>query len=129
MLDDVLASVEAAHDLDVDLVVVGDCSPDDNVRALVATVREALTNAGRHAGVSTASVYIEVERDRVTAFVRDRGAGFDPDQVDGDRRGIADSIRGRLRRHGGSATLITEPGGGTEWELAVPLRDDDPETS
>ena len=47
--------------------------------------------------------------------------------VAGDRRGIADSIRGRLRRHGGTATLVTAPGDGTEWELVVPLdgQDDD----
>ena len=127
MLDDVLGSVEAAHELDVELVVVGDCRVDDDVQALVAAVREALTNAGKHAGVATASVFVEVAGGEVTAFVRDRGAGFDPGAVEGDRRGIADSIRGRLRRHGGTATLVTAPGNGTEWELTVPLaRHEDP---
>ena len=127
LLDDVLAQVEAAHELDVELVVVGDAAPSDDVRALVAAVREALTNAGKHAGVTTASVYVEVVDATLVAFVRDRGAGFDAAAVAGDRRGIADSIRGRLRRHGGTATLVTAPGDGTEWELVVPLdgQDDD----
>ena len=124
LLDDVLVAVEAAHDLDVELVVVGECAVDEDVRALVGAIREALTNAGKHAGVPTASVYVEVEEDRVTAFVRDRGDGFDTDLVADDRRGIADSIRGHLRRHGGTATLSTAPGDGTEWELAVPLAGD-----
>lgn len=132
LLDDVLAQVEAAHELDVELVVVGDATPDEDVRALVAAVREALTNAGKHAGVATASVYVEVVDDDLVAFVRDRGAGFDADAVAGDRRGIADSIRGRLRRHGGTATLHTAPGDGTEWEFVLPLRSeptDDPTES
>ncbi len=128
LLDDVLAQVEAAHELDVELVVVGDVPVDDDVRALVAAVREALTNTGKHAGVTSASVYVEVVDDDLLAFVRDRGAGFDADEVATDRRGIADSIRGRLRRHGGTASLVTSPGDGTEWELIVPLtRDDDEE--
>ncbi len=121
-LDDVLAEVEAAHELDVELVVVGDAALDDDTRALVAAVREALTNAGKHAAVSDASVYVEVEDDQVVAFVRDRGAGFAPDEVGPDRHGVDESIRGRLRRHGGTATLVTAPGEGTEWELTVPLR-------
>ena len=129
LLDDVLAQVEAAHELDVELVIVGDAAPDEDVRALVAAVREALTNAGKHAGVTTASVYVGVVDDDLVAFVRDRGAGFDADAIAGDRRGIADSIRGRLRRHGGTATLHTAPGEGTEWEFVLPLRtepSDDP---
>ncbi len=129
LFDDVLATVEAAHELDVDLVVVGDAAVDDDVRALAAAVREALTNAGKHAGVTTASVYVEVVDDELVAFVRDRGDGFDAADVASDRRGIADSIRGRLRRHGGTATLVTAPGDGTEWELVVPLDAEEKETS
>ena len=37
-----------------------------------------------------------------TVFVRDRGVGFDPDAVPDDRQGIAESITGRMERHGGS---------------------------
>jgi signal transduction histidine kinase len=52
--------------------------------------------------------------------VRDEGKRFDPDQVPTDRRGIADSIRGRIRRHGGSATIVSSPGDGTEVQLRLP---------
>jgi signal transduction histidine kinase len=56
----------------------------------------------------------------VSLWIRDRGAGFDPDGVAPDRRGLADSIRGRMERVGGSATIVSAPGEGTEVELRLP---------
>jgi signal transduction histidine kinase len=64
-------------------------------------------------------VYVEVEDGVVEAFVRDRGKGFDPSSVYGDRRGIADSIIGRMARHGGTAKVRSEPGEGTEVSLRM----------
>jgi signal transduction histidine kinase len=37
-----------------------------------------------------------------------------------DRRGIAESIEGRMTRAGGSATVTSSPGEGTEVELLLP---------
>ena len=48
------------------------------------------------------SLFVEVEPTQVSVFVRDRGKGFDPDAVAGDRKGIAESIRARMARHGGN---------------------------
>ena len=67
-------------------------------------------NAAKHAGVTTVSVYAEVEPDQVTAFVRDQGRGFDPASVDGDRRGITESILGRMERAGGTGSVESSPG-------------------
>jgi signal transduction histidine kinase len=53
-------------------------------------------------------------------FVRDRGAGFDPTAVSADRQGIAESIRGRMERAGGAATVTAAPGEGVEVELRIP---------
>jgi signal transduction histidine kinase len=66
------------------------------------------------------SVYLEVEPDQVTVFVRDRGRGFDLEEVPSSRRGIADSIVGRMDRAGGKAVIQSEPGSGTEVELVMP---------
>jgi len=52
-------------------------------------------------------------------FVRDRGPGFDPERVPDDRRGVRESIVGRMERHGGHAVLHTAPGEGTEVELVM----------
>jgi signal transduction histidine kinase/phage shock protein PspC (stress-responsive transcriptional regulator) len=115
--------VESVHGIEVDVVTVGDCPVDDRVEALVSAAREAVVNAAKHAGVPTVSVFVEAEDGCVTAFVRDRGAGFDPDAVPDDRRGIAESIRQRVQRHGGRVTITSEPGGGgTEVALEVPIR-------
>jgi len=45
--------------------------------------------------------------------------GFDPDHVPADRRGVRESIVGRMERHGGRAVLHTAPGEGTEIELVM----------
>jgi signal transduction histidine kinase len=65
------------------------------------------------------SLYAEVEPDRVSVFVRDRGVGFDRDAVADDRHGVQGSIVGRMERHGGTATVHSAPGAGTEVELTM----------
>jgi phage shock protein PspC (stress-responsive transcriptional regulator)/uncharacterized protein (DUF2267 family) len=119
-LERVVTEVEDRHDVQVDLVLVGDCPMDGRLDALVAAVREAAHNAARHAEVAEVSVYAEVEPQRVTAFVRDRGKGFELDAVEPGRVGVRESILGRMARHGGKAEVHTAPGDGTEVLLEVP---------
>jgi signal transduction histidine kinase/phage shock protein PspC (stress-responsive transcriptional regulator) len=120
-LEQVAAEVENAYGLNVETVVVGDAGHDERVAAVVAATREALVNAARHAGVSTVSLYAEVEGDALTVFVRDRGAGFEMSTIDSDRHGISGSIIGRMQRHGGMARIRSTPGEGTEVELSIRL--------
>jgi signal transduction histidine kinase len=112
--------IETTHEVSVELVTVGDGSLDDQLHALLAATREASINAARHAGVDHLDVYLEVGPDEALAFVRDRGRGFDPDAVPDDRHGIRGSIVDRIERHGGTATISSAPGEGTEIELCVP---------
>jgi signal transduction histidine kinase len=112
--------VEELHGVRVELASAGDCPVDASVQALVLAAREAMTNAAKFAGVEEIDVYLEVTDAAVSVFVRDRGAGFDRDAVPADRRGLAESIVGRMERAGGRATVVTSPGGGTEVELHVP---------
>jgi signal transduction histidine kinase/phage shock protein PspC (stress-responsive transcriptional regulator) len=121
-IDAMAGRLERAHQLKVEAVVVGDAELDDDLRALVAACNEAVLNAAKHAGVDEVSVYVEVEDDQINAFVRDGGAGFEPDAVPEDRRGIADSIVKRMERHGGSAKIRSRPGAGTEVHLHLPRR-------
>jgi signal transduction histidine kinase len=102
-------------------VVVGDASPTPAVDALIGAIREAVVNAAKHSGCDTVSVFVEVRADLVVAFIRDTGKGFEPALVPATGHGIAASIRERLDRVGGSATLSASPGDGTEWELSVPI--------
>ena len=119
-LEATAAELESLHDVSVEVVTVGDADLDDDLEALLAAAREAIVNAARLSGDTTVSVYIETEPDRVTCFVRDRGAGFDADAVPLDRKGVSESIIGRMARHGGAATIRTAPGEGTEVELSLP---------
>jgi hypothetical protein len=116
----VITEVETDHAMLVEPVVVGDAPVDEALAALGAATREALVNAAKHSGAATADLYTEVTPERVSVFVRDRGAGFDLAAVPDDRRGLRDSVQGRLVRLGGTAEVRSAPGEGTEVELVLP---------
>jgi len=118
-LDELAADVETEHGVPVEVVRVRDC-PAIGMQPLLLAAREAIVNAVRHSGAATVSVYLEVESQRVSIFVRDRGRGFDPTEVADDRRGIAGSIVDRLDRAGGRGEVRTTPGEGTEVEMSLP---------
>jgi signal transduction histidine kinase len=113
------AEVEDAHGVPVELVVVGDTPASDRTRALVRAAREAMVNAARHSGAGRVDVYAECGPGTTEVFVRDRGRGFDEAAVPGDRLGVRNSIVGRMQRHGGTATVHSAPGEGTEVRLMV----------
>jgi len=119
-VDRVAAEVEDAHGVAIEVVVVGDAPLDDSLGALLHATREALVNAAKYARDSPISVYVEVEPDQVTVFVRDRGPGFDPAAVPEDRMGLRQSVVGRMQRHGGVATIRSADGEGTEVQLEMP---------
>ena len=121
-LNTAAADVEEHHGVPIEVVVVGDADADDAVTGLLRAAREAMANAARHSGTSRIDVYAEVGPSLIEVFVRDIGCGFEPSAVPADRRGIRDSIEGRLKRLGGSATITSSAGLGTEIELALPRR-------
>ena len=121
-IDAMAGRVEHEQHAKVEAIVVGDADLDERARALVAAVGEATLNAGRHSGATEVSVFVEVEDDAMSAYVRDHGTGFDPEAVATDRRGIADSIVGRMERHGGTAEVNSRPGGGTEVVMRLPMK-------
>ncbi len=119
VLENAAARLEAAHQVPVDVVVVGDAPMDDAVRALVAASGEAITNAAKHSGASLISVYAEATDGRADVYVSDQGKGFDVSGTDPDRKGISESIVGRLERAGGEASITSQPGEGTEVHMSV----------
>jgi signal transduction histidine kinase len=121
-LADAVADVEELHGVPIELASAGDAPLDDRTRQLVLAAREAMTNAAKFSGAVEIAVYAEVSADEASVFVRDRGSGFDRATVPPDRRGIAESIEGRLERAGGTATIVSAPESGTEVELRLPRR-------
>ena len=116
-LEAAAAEVEERHGVPVEVVAVGDRDLDAVGEAVVAAAREAMTNAAKFGGGSTVDVYAECTEGRLQVFVRDRGPGFDATAIPADRRGVRESIVGRMERHGGRATITSAPGAGTEVEL------------
>lgn len=116
----VCADVEELTGAEVSLVIVGAAEPSAGVDAIAHATREAVLNAAKHAGVDNVAVYGEANPDGLSVFVRDRGSGFDPTQVPDDRRGIRESIVGRLDHLGGQVEFVTGSGSGTEVRLHLP---------
>jgi signal transduction histidine kinase len=117
-IDAAAAEVEELHGVPVELVRTGDVPLDDRVEALVLAAREAMANAAKHSGADEISAFVDVGEDEIAIFVRDRGSGFDPEVVPAGAHGIAESIRGRMSRAGGTATLASSADG-TEVELRL----------
>jgi signal transduction histidine kinase len=114
------AEIEDSHGAPIEAIVVGDTALDERTRALVGAAREALTNAAKFAADGgPVRLYAEIEDGDARVFIDDRGPGFDPDAVPKDRRGVRESIIGRMKRHGGRAEIRSEPGDGTEVELSI----------
>ncbi|WP_157875020.1 sensor histidine kinase [Streptomyces resistomycificus] len=106
--------------LDVEFDVPPLDLPHEVVVALSQGVAEALTNVARHANTRAARVSARRAGEGVTVEVRDGGRGFDPMAVPSHRRGLRESVRGRMRAVGGSALADSSPGAGTRvvlrWE-------------
>ena len=121
-LEAAAAEVEEQHGVPVEVVVVGDRALDQAHEAVVAAAREAMTNAAKFGAGSPVDVYAESDGRRTQVFVRDRGPGFEPAAVPADRRGVSESIVGRMERHGGRARVTSSPGAGTEVEIVLEER-------
>lgn len=120
-LEAAAAEVEDSYAVKVEPVLVGDAQMTGELAAVVGATREALVNAAKHAQVSSVSLYAEVEAGQVAVFVRDKGIGFDTEAIPDDRHGLHGSIIARMRRHGGTAVVVSTPGQGSEIRLTMPF--------
>jgi signal transduction histidine kinase len=118
----VAAEVEDLHGTPIEVVVVGDRPVDEQGDALLGALREAMVNAARWSGAPTVDVFVEMGPDRLEGYVRDTGAGFDPNGVGPGHRGLVDSIVGRAERHGGEVEIRSAPGEGTEVRVRIPVK-------
>lgn len=98
--------------------------PEPVAAELAAAVRAALDNVRRHAAGASAWVLVEDLGDEVAVTVRDDGPGIPPGRLAAaaaqGRLGVAASMRGRIAELGGTMTVTSQPGAGTEVEFRVP---------
>jgi signal transduction histidine kinase len=94
---------------------------------LTAAVQAALDNIRQHAGPGARSwIFLEDEGNGVRVTIRDDGVGFEPHRLveaaRSGRLGVEQSMRGRISDLGGTATIRSRPGKGTEVEFWIPRR-------
>jgi signal transduction histidine kinase len=87
---------------------------------LVACVGEALRNVEQHAGTGQAEVIVNGGAGWAVVKITDRGRGFDPGATPPSRRGIRESITGRMLAAGGRAAVTSRPGAGTTVTVSWP---------
>jgi signal transduction histidine kinase len=87
---------------------------------LIITIRESVTNIGRHAHATQACVTISIEDDRCRLTVLDNGDGFDETKVREGGLGLA-NLRARAEKLDGSFVMENAPGGGASLTWQVPL--------
>ena len=87
---------------------------------LAASVGEALRNVERHAGTGQADVAVTGGDGWAVVRVSDCGRGFDAGAIPASRRGIRESITGRMLAAGGRAEVASRPGEGTTVTMSWP---------
>jgi signal transduction histidine kinase len=110
----------AAVDLAVRLKLVPVTLPSPVADQLVACVGEALRNVEQHAGTGQAEVIVTGGAGWAVVKITDHGRGFDPAATPPSRRGIRESITGRMLAAGGRAAIASRPGAGTTVTVSWP---------
>jgi signal transduction histidine kinase len=110
-------------DLDADHLTVDFEAPQrlplrfDVASAIAGAVREALNNVRRHAGTDRATVRLHGDPQGLRVEIVDEGKGFAATDGTSTRRGLRESVHGRMNRIGGSATITSTEGAGTTVRL------------
>ena len=86
---------------------------------VLAVLREALSNAARHAEASAGAVELQVTDTDLTLSVTDNGRGLPQERRESGLR----NVRRRAAEQGGVVRLLREEPHGTRLEWSVPLRD------
>jgi signal transduction histidine kinase len=110
----------STDDLAVQLNTVPVTLPSRVADQVVACVGEALRNVQRHAGTGQAEVTVTGGAGWAVVKVTDHGQGFDPAATPPSRRGIRESITGRMLAAGGRAAIASHPGAGTTVTVSWP---------
>jgi signal transduction histidine kinase len=115
----------AVKDVSVTVSSVGAVVVDAHAaEEIAAAARQALENVARHAQATRSSVFAEEENGFVVVTIRDDGKGFEFDEASlraSNKVGMLKSMKGRIVDLGGTMTVDSAPGRGTEIEFRVPL--------
>ena len=113
-------AMASTEDLAVRLELAPVTVPSPVADQLVSCVGEALRNVRQHAGTGRAEVSVAGGAGWAVIKITDRGRGFNPDAIPASRRGIRESITGRMLAAGGQAAIASRPGAGTTVTVSWP---------
>ncbi len=97
--------------------------------AICRILQESLSNIRRHAGVENASVELRMEKNHIILEVSDQGRGFEPPPLNGPHATEKQEhigLRGMRERAvlvGGTLTVESRPGEGTQVRVEVPIHE------
>ena len=95
--------------------------PNDIALCLYRAIQEGLRNIARHANTNEARIALDGVDNGVALLIQDSGIGFDVRELKG-RSGIGlTGMRERVRFVGGTMSLRSKPGEGTEIQISIPL--------
>jgi signal transduction histidine kinase len=106
-------SISFSHD-----AVPAALPPEVNL-CLFRVAQEALRNAVRHSGAREISLDLHGDQSALTLTIADDGRGFDVGTAWGDGLGLI-SMCERVKSIGGTLTIHSQPGAGTDLEVVVP---------
>ena len=108
--------------------ISGDEQGLDDVKKITIfrIIQESLNNIVKHSQASHVNIHLEYEEKNVRINVRDNGVGFDLDKVNLERSqrpslGLA-GMEERAALLGGTVSIQSRPGYGTEVEALIPYR-------
>jgi signal transduction histidine kinase len=113
-------------DLEVEVTVPSDPLPFMVEEVAYRTVREAVSNVRRHARARRLEIQIAATGGMLRGSIRDDGRGFDPSRVGRRSHGVRlhlgiETLLERAELAGGTATVDSKPGQGTEVTFELPL--------
>jgi signal transduction histidine kinase len=98
--------------------------PQEYETVLFRIAQEALTNIGKHAQATLATVRFEFDPGQVCLTIEDNGRGFDPEAVLRQTRPAGWGLLGMQERAlllGGEFQIESDPAGGTRIQVTAPL--------
>jgi signal transduction histidine kinase len=122
-----IGEIQERYNLDVLLTNQGDitCLPIDTRIVLFRIAQEAITNIVRHSGAKQVEIHLECVEGTVTLLIKDDGRGFD---VQSTLRSTVEDpcwgLLGMMERAalvGGECRIESQPGGGVQIIVSVPL--------
>jgi signal transduction histidine kinase len=123
-IEDLCEDVEEAGDMTVDLHLSLDEErlPENMEIMIYRIIQEMLNNAIKHAQASKVNLSLIRRDEEILIAFKDDGVGFDEASLPHGKNLGLSGIRSRIEYMGGRIELLSQPGKGTSYSIAIPVR-------